>query len=83
MTDEELIAYFTSVGYENVRKLPDGNFAGTVRLMFTTGLCIDLNGMGHNTRFCFTEKADALRALAELKTVDDVPTGWIARRPEL
>ena len=83
MSDEELIEFFTSVGYREVRKLPDGNFVGIVPLMFTTGLCIDLNSCGHNKRFCFKKEADALQALANLQSVDDEPTGWIARRPEL
>lgn len=65
------------------RQLADGTYVGLGRLAFTTGLFI---GVGPITpfkrRYCFSTWGDATVEYMMLKTGDDVPSGWIARRPE-
>jgi len=48
--------------------------------MFTTALYIGLNMTGWERRFCYKDEDALARTLKELKTGDDEPTGWIARR---
>lgn len=84
--DEEKAAELTKaaldIGYENVRVLEDGSVAGTLKLIYTTAICTDIEpfGFGYGNRFCFESKAKALEELSKLKSSEDVPDGWVARR---
>ena len=66
--------------YQNLRVLDDGTIIGTGSLMFTTALYIGLNLTGWERRYCYKDEKALQRSLNELKTGDDEPTGWIARR---
>lgn len=79
---QDLAKAASDIGYENVRVLPDGTLAGTMKLIFTTAICTDIEpfGIGYGNRFCFESKGKALEELAKLKSSDDIPEGWIARR---
>lgn len=72
----------SEIGYENVRVLEDGSLVGTIKLIFTTAICTDIEpfGIGYGNRFCFESKEKALEELGKLKSSDDVPQGWVARR---
>lgn len=76
----ELIDWLSKQGYENLRELEDETVVGTTELMFTRAIYIDLTYSGCDKRFCFKDKALALEELSKLKTCDDEPTGYIARR---
>jgi hypothetical protein len=76
----ELIAWLAGQGYENLRELEDGTIVGTLELMFTRAIFIDLTYSGWDKRFCFDNKSLALEELAKLKIGDDEPSGYIARR---
>ena len=66
--------------YQNLRKLEDGTVVGTIELMFTRAICIGLNPIGWEKRFCFENRSLALSELAKLTTSEDEPDGYIARR---
>ena len=72
--------YLESRGYENVRRLADGTWAGTVALLYTRAVCTGIDYFGHAYRYCFSDPALALEQLALLTEMDQEPTGWIARR---
>lgn len=78
--DDSTKEFFEEQGYQNVTQLPDGTWAGTVELMFTRAICTGLNYHGYEYRWCFEDKSRALTELAKLRSVDDEPTGWVARR---
>jgi len=80
MTNKDLIDWLAGQGYENLRELEDGTVVGTYELMFTRAIFIDLTATGWDKRFCFQDKPLALEELAKLKTGDDEPSGYIARR---
>lgn len=65
-----------------VRALPDGSVAMLVDLMYTRAICLGATAWGYSSRFCFEDRERATAAFATLQTEDDVPVGWIARRPE-
>lgn len=67
-------------GYTHVRVLDDGSVAALLRLMFTTSICVDINWDSWASRYCFKDPAMALEQLNLMKSPDDVPTGFIARR---
>lgn len=69
-----------STQYELVRMLPDGSIAGLSKLAYTTGIFLGLNRIGWGARFCFNDRALALRRFGELQSEDDRPAGFIARR---
>lgn len=80
MTNAELIAWLEPQGYQNLRELPDGYVVGTMELIFTRAIFIGLNEWSFEKRFCFSDRELALTELAKIQSVDDEPTGWVARR---
>lgn len=70
-------------GYVGAKKLDDGSYAVVQRLYATAaiGLGVDCFGMISN-RYCFEDLHACLSAWEGLKSRNDEPEGWIARRPE-
>jgi hypothetical protein len=65
------------------RQLDDGTYIAIGRLMFSVALFIDVQPITpYRKRFCFPSLDLAIAAYTDMQTPDDVPTGWIARRPE-
>lgn len=70
-------------GFVLAKKLEDGTYVGVTRLMFTLALCIGITPTTmYVKRFCFNDAAACMEEYANIKTKDDEPEGWIARRPE-
>lgn len=65
------------------RQLDDGTYIALTCLITTIGLCIDVDRTGYAQRYCFKDPTTAFGEYMDLKTRDDVPSGWVARRPEL
>lgn len=76
----ETIVELLKNDYQNIRILDDGTVVGTVELMFTRAIVIGLNRFSFDKRFCFESRSLALVELAKLKTGEDEPDGYIARR---
>lgn len=65
------------------RRLEDGTYIALGRLMTTVGLFIGVGPITpYKRRYCFRDVTLALGEYNDMKTGDDVPTGWVARRPE-
>lgn len=54
----------TDNGYKNIRVI-DGVVCGTMRFMFTVGVCIGIDDVGYSGRFCFNTQMEADLFLAE------------------
>jgi hypothetical protein len=67
-------------GYLVVDFLSDGTIIGMGRLMFTTAIYIDMDLNGWGKRFCFENRDLAIAEYGKLKTGDDEPSGFVARR---
>lgn len=65
-----------------VRVLPDGSVALLRELLFTRAICLGCTTWGWASRFCYEDRERASRVFQELQTENDVPTGWVARRPQ-
>lgn len=70
-------------GYAMTRVLPDGSIAGLTQLITTVALTVGMNQWGWEKRFCFRTWAEAIEQYHALRSEDDEPTGFVARRPEL
>lgn len=70
-----------SGGYLAVKTLSDGSIAALGDLMFTRAIYLNCDKFGWSRRFCFEDRSRADQEFELLKTKDDTPTGWIARRP--
>jgi len=70
-------------GYMDARQLEDGSWVALQRLMFTYSIVTGVTVTGWAKRFCFEHEHEAREQMATLKGVDDEPTGWIARRPQV
>lgn len=69
-------------GCHHVRQLEDGTVVGVGQLLYTTALYVGLTIDTWHHRFCFDDPALALSELQRLRTAQDEPIGWIARRPQ-
>ncbi|MNL07787.1 hypothetical protein D3C87_1284780 [compost metagenome] len=71
--------------YIGAKRLPDGTYAGVMRLAFTEAICL---GVTHQCpaekRYCFEpgDFAAMLIAFDKLTSFNDEPVGWIASRPK-
>ena len=66
--------------YIKWRKLEDGGYIAMHPLMFTIAIMTDMTVTGYANRFCFDDTARAFLEFDKIQTLDDEPTGWIARR---
>lgn len=66
--------------YLDVRVLEDGTIAALGQLMFTKAIHLGLARFGFERRFCFENQALAVQRFAELKSCEDIPEGFTARR---
>jgi len=85
MTEEDLEKLVLENGYVAGRFLPDGSVALLVDLAFTRAICLGatLDSSYTTNRFCFENRACATCEFSLLESKDDVPEGYIARRPEV
>ena len=79
MTNTELLDYIKEQ-YLDARLLEDGSIVAIGNLLFTRAIYMDCNATGFGRRFCFQDRALADAEYARLKTEEDEPVGWIARR---
>lgn len=75
-------AAFAAFGYNHVRKLPTGEWAGLQRMAYTTGLFLGLDSVGYRTRFCYERYSDARDALGTWDGKGFPPGFWIKQKPE-
>jgi hypothetical protein len=71
--------------YIGAKKLPDGTYAGVMKLMFTEAICLGVTrDCPAEKRYCYSPGnfADMLIAFHKLKSFDDEPAGWISARPK-
>lgn len=80
MIKPEFHEFLVDNGYFNIRELPDGTVAGLYRLIFTTSIATGSDEFGWAYRWCFADPEVAASELAKLESMDDEPTGYIARR---
>lgn len=70
-------------GFIGAKRLEDGTYVGLIRLYSTVAICIGVDRYSaYRRRYCYKDLGACLAAYKALQTGDDVPKGWIARRPE-
>lgn len=68
--------------YLAIRVLPDATIIALGDLLYTRAIFIDLNLQGYAQRYCFEDRLLASTEFWKLDSGDQVPHGFIARRPE-
>jgi hypothetical protein len=66
--------------YQDLRLLDDGTIVGTGKLMYTTALYVGITDTGYERRYCYKDISALKNSLQSIKTIDDEPNGWIAKR---
>lgn len=80
-TIDTLIEFFVEQGYKDVRVLADSTIIGTIELMYTRGLVIDLDRHGYAHRYCYADRDQATEACRVMQSGDELPmAGYIAER---
>lgn len=64
------------------RVLPDNTVACTFNLMFTRAIALGCDRHSWKRRFCFEDRDLAIQRFIELKSENDEPQGYVARRPQ-
>ena len=80
MTDDPIESALVRNGYHPIRKLPTGDWAGVLDMMFTYGLMVGCDTSGFRTRFCYEHRADASKALMDWNGEGDPPGLWIKEK---
>ena len=80
MTNEE-IAEELRPQYRDVKILSDGSVACLADLVFTRAILLGCDEIDFTRRFCFSDRALADKRWAELTTENEIPAGYVARRP--
>ena len=76
-----LLAFLDDNGYQDLRVLADGSIVGTVDLLFTRAVCMDLDWWGVGQRWCYEDRALARQACQALVSGNDTPlAGFVASR---
>lgn len=76
-----MLAMLKDNGYKNIRVLDDGTIVGTLDLLFTRAVCIDLNEMGWGSRYCYPDRDLAVKACNAMVDGDHPPLlGYVAQR---
>lgn len=66
--------------YLLVRRLPNGKYIGLQRYIFTIGLCVGLDDVGLEYRYCYETWAEAILAITTWDGTEDAPGNWIVRK---
>lgn len=69
-------------GFVGAKRLEDGTYVGLRRLAFTLAICIGVTETDtFKRRYCFSDITLCIDEYVKITTGDDIPEGWIARRP--
>lgn len=79
MTNEETIKKLKE-HYLEVRELEDGSIVGLGELLYTRAIYTNMNDLGYENRYCFSDKEKATEEFFRLKDMDSEPVGYIAKR---
>lgn len=71
---------FNAMGYDWVRMLPTGEFAGMRRMTFTFALVVGLDDYGYRTRFCYPDYKSCVDAIIAWDGRGDPPGPWIKEK---
>lgn len=63
--------------YECLRQVPGHGLCGLHKFMFTTGLVFGIDEQGYHGRYCYTQWADAWKALRAWDGTGDPSGPWI------
>ena len=78
---KELLEFLTDTGYKDLRVLKDGTIVGTLDLIYTRALVIDMDRNGYTHRYCYETRSMATAACLAMQTGDDEPLpGYVAQR---
>lgn len=77
-----LCADLLANGFLAARVLPDGSVAAVQALLTTTAIFLGMTQDGFDMRYCFKGRRLAMSRFENLASENEVPEGWLARRPE-
>lgn len=80
--EDQMIKALYREGYQGVKRLPSGDYAGVMRQFYTTGLFVGLDESGYKTRYCYETMSEATAALLLWDGEGDPPGGWIKAKGE-
>ena len=68
-------------GYTGAKRLTDGTYVGIKRMITTLAICVNIDSMGYERRYCYTNVTDCLDAYQKLEARSSIPQGWVAQKP--
>ena len=77
MSEDQLLEFLQSQGYRELRRI-DGVLCGTLDYVTTRGLCVGLDALSCERRYCYQHRAEADAALEAYSDPSGHPLGnWI------
>ena len=76
-----LLKRLNAEGYVRCIKLPNGQVAGLLQMIYTTALCVGLDELGYQRRYCYETKQQATEALDAWDGMGDPPGLWLKEKP--
>ena len=74
VNEDDFKAFLAKEGYTAFKKLPDGEWAAIMPLVFSTSVCCGIDYISpFKYRWCFKKPSDALDFFNGLKEFDDIP----------
>lgn len=73
-TDEQIETFLKQQGFICVRKLPDGEWIGLLKLAFTMSVCCGIEEITpFKYRWCFADPVEALHLYTTIEEYDEIP----------
>lgn len=66
-------------GYTNINFI-GGKCYAILRFIFTTGLVVGIDSVGYESRYCYSNHIDAVKALEEWDGTGDPTGNWIKQK---
>ena len=77
LNDLDLIKKLQDNDYFLIIQVPGRGYCGLTRMMYTTGLCVNLKSHGYYGRYCYETFFEAAKALVNWDGTGDPDDNWI------
>lgn len=70
-----------ALGYSHVRMLPNGQWIGVMKMIYTWGLFVGIDRITYERRYCYEHCSGAIEAARKWNGAGDPLGPWIKEKP--
>lgn len=79
---ESFKSWLADQGYTPIIVIPSVGVCSIRRMIFTTGLFVNMDELGYQYRYCYQTRAEALSAIESWNGEGHPPGDWVKRKGE-